>query len=441
MISTTTAASRKTTVTNKGGHDSHENFTNHNPPSSSTIKKGTQKKKTKKKKKNSNLHNWLFVALVLFILLWVGVYIYAVPGLLYTAETMNSRNANTHRQQSSPYLNQLQHQNEQLHQYQEQKHEQKKKEKSRVLGVLDSHHHLKLNHNHDEEIDLSQLHKDQQLSPKEEEVEVTEKVGNHKKKHKKKHKIATRNNPYEGWQPTIHKDSEDGDKGDKCHTWRTCFPDSHECPGKCRDGLEDFGTAPPRPTAEWIPDVTVLRRMMLAGQDADGNPWPPPLLMDDTSATTTKEDHGRELCDPIGVFGGTNDENIVSINAIPIRGRPLVPPIQMTEKKQPRILCMVYTMAQNHHTSIRAIRETWYVPTVVYGFRSLPRTVATRTQTQTQIQNLYCIVLLYADVCRIVSCSNAHHTPVQDSSQTTLLILLFCIRIHTHTSVYLSFVL
>ena len=42
-----------------------------------------------------------------------------------------------------------------------------------------------------------------------------------------------------------------------------------------------------RPHEEWIPDVTVVRRMMLlAGNDATGTPGPPPLLVDNTSDTT-----------------------------------------------------------------------------------------------------------------------------------------------------------
>lgn len=208
-------------------------------------------------------------------------------------------------------------------------------------------------------------------------------------------------NPYEGWQPTIHTDSKseeglsyDGDDEqkteNKCHTWRTCFLTNHGCPGKCRDGIDDWGIAPSVPAdttdgsdnttsqEQWIPDVTVLRRMMISGKDSIGNPWPPPLIVNSTRIDNVNNSTDRELCDSIGVFGGTNDENLIALNAAQIRGMPMVRVVvpQPTDKdknenekeqkqKQPRILCMIYTMEQNHHTSIRAIRETWYVYYVI----------------------------------------------------------------------------
>ena len=179
------------------------------------------------------------------------------------------------------------------------------------------------------------------------------------------------NNLYEGWQPTIYTDQ----NHDECKSWRICFDKEKQknCPGKCRNSLQDFGQAPPRPgftpdpdldependlhaqVVPWVPDVTVLRRMLKAGVDHDGNPWPPPLV--------TETD--RELCESIGEFGGPNDSHIQLLNAVPIRGLPLLSEwsdAAMTTKKmgrQPKILCMVYTMEQNHHTNIRAIRETW----------------------------------------------------------------------------------
>lgn len=161
------------------------------------------------------------------------------------------------------------------------------------------------------------------------------------------------NNPYQGWQPKINSDSEE--QHGKCNSWRKCFEENHACPGKCRDGLDDWGKPPPLAPVhdsmdknnQWIPDVTVLRRMIIKGKDSNGNPWPPPLV--------TKTD--RELCEPIGVFGGKNDENSIALNAANIRGMSLLP--EHEQKQQPKVLYMVYTMEENHHTSIRAIRETW----------------------------------------------------------------------------------
>ncbi len=179
-------------------------------------------------------------------------------------------------------------------------------------------------------------------------------------------------NPYKGWQPAIPSISEEID--DKCKSWRSCFAKDHNCHSRCRDAPEDFGKAPPRPgftpdpalddeqnnqkaqQVPWVPDVTVLRRMLYAGKDLDGNPWPPPLV--------TAID--RELCEPIGTFGGQNDDNKKLLDAVPIRGMPLLPQdwtdaafAAKKMKRQPKVLCMVYTMEANHHTNIRAIRETW----------------------------------------------------------------------------------
>jgi hypothetical protein len=267
--------------------------------------------------------NLLFIFLVGFILIWLGVYQYVFPSLT-TSLSKNIRQR-----------------------------------------IVDHHHHDLLDHNHD--------HEEKLVSPVER--------ASHKQLPPKAadSTIIKHNNPYEGWQPQIHVDSEG--YGDKCKSWRTCSESEHHCPGKCRDGLDDFGKAPLPPTSsggggfdqygddednkekkkagqgQWIPDVTVLRRMMIAGKDLDGNVWPPPLV--------TETD--RELCEDIGVFGGTIDDNkkLLNINGKPyIRGIPLVlnddnDPRLAAGKKQPKILCMVYTMEEQHHTSIRAIRETW----------------------------------------------------------------------------------
>jgi hypothetical protein len=74
-------------------------------------------------------------------------------------------------------------------------------------------------------------------------------------------------------------------------SWRQCFQDLHNC-SSCRDSVEDLGTAPVTPD-NWIPDVTMLHRMMLAGKDANGRPWPPPLDL--------------ELCEDIGTNGSRLD--------------------------------------------------------------------------------------------------------------------------------------
>lgn len=99
-------------------------------------------------------------------------------------------------------------------------------------------------------------------------------------------------NPYFGWQPRIATEM-------AC-SWRDCFAKQIFC-ATCRDLPQEMGQAPSldglpkNANGVWIPDVTLLHRMRLAGVDAQGNPWPPPL--------------GKELCEPIGVVGGKRDIN------------------------------------------------------------------------------------------------------------------------------------
>jgi hypothetical protein len=140
---------------------------------------------------------------------------------------------------------------------------------------------------------------------------------------------AYHENPWYGWQPKIAPTME-------C-SWRQCLKTVHKCK-TCRDSPEDIEPAPPPPSEDWVPDVTMLRRMLLEGHDSNGNPWPPPL--------------DEELCEPMGTFGGTIDENIKMFEAsqIAVVGEVI---------GGPKILCLVYTMAENHATNIRAIRETW----------------------------------------------------------------------------------
>ena len=144
--------------------------------------------------------------------------------------------------------------------------------------------------------------------------------------------IVDKTSSWYGWQPEIHPEPD-------C-PWRKCFKNNHGCRTTCRDESEAMGNAPKDIPHDWVPDVTILRRMFLAQKDANGNPWPPPL--------------SKELCEPIGVFGGRVDENKQLLDAVPIVAEPLG-----TTSGGPKILCMIYTMASAHSAQVRAIRETW----------------------------------------------------------------------------------
>ncbi|KAL3945109.1 MAG: hypothetical protein SGBAC_000838 [Bacillariaceae sp.] len=109
----------------------------------------------------------------------------------------------------------------------------------------------------------------------------------------------------------------------------------------CRDSLEDTNvpnSSSLDPGEDWIPDVTMLRRMYLDGHDANGNPWPPPL--DD------------DLCRALGNSSKTKE----LLDVVPIVGAPIS---RSPETKSNKIMCIIYSMESRHATSIRAMRETW----------------------------------------------------------------------------------
>lgn len=174
---------------------------------------------------------------------------------------------------------------------------------------------------------------------------------------------ALAENPYLGWQPKLVS-SPLGSS----FTWRTCFKasaksDGSDQPEGCRENPSELGDAP-TVEEDWIPDVTMIRSMIMYGKDRDGNTFPPPLA--------------KELCENIGVFGGKNgDTNKECLRETRIRGTgPLTSetvtitpsnhyevsadvPKGTIDVPAPKIMCLVYTMADAHANRIRAMRETW----------------------------------------------------------------------------------
>ncbi len=89
-------------------------------------------------------------------------------------------------------------------------------------------------------------------------------------------------NPYLGWQPRSLAPSKD----DPPFSWRQCFdgrefrgPDPPVVNGTrkhpaCLENPSNLGVVP-EVNATWVPDVTMVRTMMLRGRDIEGNPFPP----------------------------------------------------------------------------------------------------------------------------------------------------------------------
>jgi glycoprotein-N-acetylgalactosamine 3-beta-galactosyltransferase len=94
----------------------------------------------------------------------------------------------------------------------------------------------------------------------------------------------------------------------------------------------------------------MLHHILLDGVDANGNPWPPPMP--------------AEYCEDMGAQGGRQDDNKKLLQQVPIRG---IDPLAMdghaavgtAGKAAPTLFCGVYTMAENHASNVRVMRETW----------------------------------------------------------------------------------
>jgi len=138
--------------------------------------------------------------------------------------------------------------------------------------------------------------------------------------------------PWYGWQPAAPVDA---CPVKKCFEDKGIWEDHSDCPN-CLDNPQDF-TPVPDAGPNWIPDVTMLHRMLLDGKDSGGDPWPPAL--------------SKQFCEPLGVFGGPLDTNKQLFDEANIKG--------MTTTDGPKIFCGVYTMEKNHYSNIRAMRETW----------------------------------------------------------------------------------
>lgn len=112
----------------------------------------------------------------------------------------------------------------------------------------------------------------------------------------------------------------------------------------------------------WIPDVTMVRTMLMYGKDRTGHPFPP--LLD------------RELCQDIAIMGGkdgdtnkqclkeTNIKPTGSLNSTTVTIDPsnhygVAGSSLSLIVNAPTVMCSVYTMADAHSSRIQSMRETW----------------------------------------------------------------------------------
>ncbi len=185
---------------------------------------------------------------------------------------------------------------------------------------------------------------------------------------------ALRRNPYLGWQPPQQRTIAN-------FSWIDCISNTAEYTGKAPD--KDGSSQPlgclERPSqlgksgfsldkyneTSWIPDVTMLRTMLMHGKDIRGHPYPPRLprelcrdiILPDQKSTIDEDKHcfreakikptgllgtSTVTISPWNHFGGSQHHNKTSLT---------VP--------APKVLCMVYTVKNSHSTNIRAIRDTW----------------------------------------------------------------------------------
>mmetsp|Transcript_36153 Transcript_36153/g.66318 ORF Transcript_36153/g.66318 Transcript_36153/m.66318 type:complete len:550 (+) Transcript_36153:116-1765(+) len=169
-------------------------------------------------------------------------------------------------------------------------------------------------------------------------------------------------NPHLGWQPPLVP-SPLGSS----FSWRTCFKadpksDGTDQPAGCNENPSELGSAP-AVEKDWVPDVTIIRKMMMYGKDRDGNPFPPPLP--------------KELCEGIAVRGGLQgDTNKECLRESIIRPTGALNSTTVTISPSnhygatngmkdsivvpaPKLMCLVYTMADAHANRIRAMQQTW----------------------------------------------------------------------------------
>jgi hypothetical protein len=108
----------------------------------------------------------------------------------------------------------------------------------------------------------------------------------------------------------------------------------------------------------------MVRKMMIHGKDGDGNRFPPPLSMElcedigdsgEITGDTNKECLRETMIRPTGPLNSTT----VSIDPSNHFGQEFHSRNGSITVPAPKVMCLVYTMANAHSNRIRAMRDTW----------------------------------------------------------------------------------
>lgn len=185
---------------------------------------------------------------------------------------------------------------------------------------------------------------------------------------------ALRRNPYLGWQPPQIATTSN-------FSWVDCFAKTATYTGKApdKDGSNQPLGCLERPSqlggnnsfrvemfneTSWVPDVTMLRSMLMYGKDRDGHPYPAQLSKElcrdinedgDKNATDEHKKCFREAkIEPTGPLNAST----VTISPWNHFGVPEGNETSITVPA-PKVMCMIYTVQKSHSTNIRAIRDTW----------------------------------------------------------------------------------
>lgn len=190
---------------------------------------------------------------------------------------------------------------------------------------------------------------------------------------------ALRRNPYLGWQPPQQPIATN-------FSWVDCLSHNEEYTGKAPDkdgSSQPFGCLE-RPSqlgnisfsidmfneTSWIPDVTMLRTMLMHGKDRDGHPYPAQLpkelcrdiiIPSDRNSNITIDEDKRCFREAKIKPTGPLNASTVTIHPWNHFGESHLPDENKTSTTvpAPKVLCMIYTVKNSHSTGIRAIRDTW----------------------------------------------------------------------------------